>query len=181
MARVRLTETVTYLEMTSPDELCPGRPADVTLEPNPGDALFRDVQARVGEAYHWPTTHWTPAQWDDWFAVPCLYNWLFRTGAGEPAGIVTARAHADGEVEIDAFGLLPECVGKGLGGHALTLAVRAAWSVPPRGADRVTRVWLHTSTLDSPAALANYQHRGFRIFRTQTGERMVPDPVSPPE
>jgi GNAT superfamily N-acetyltransferase len=176
MARVRLTETVTYVQMTAPHELRPGRPADVTIEPNPGDAVFRDVQIRVGLPHHWPTSFWTPEQWDDWFAVPHLYNWLFRTGAGEPVGIVTARAHADGEVEIDAFGLLPEYVGKGLGGHALTLAVREAWSVPPRGADRVQRVWLHTSTLDSPAALANYQRRGFQVYRTQTGERAVPDP-----
>jgi ribosomal protein S18 acetylase RimI-like enzyme len=35
------------------------------------------------------------------------------------------------------------------------------WSRP------VTRVWLHTRTLDHPAALAFYQRSGFRPFRRQ--------------
>jgi GNAT superfamily N-acetyltransferase len=77
----------------------------------------------------------------------------------------------DGQVEITTFGLLPEFVGRGLGGHALTLAIRQAWQVGALDAEPVRRVWLHTSTLDHPNALPNYRRRGFRPFKTRPGRR----------
>jgi GNAT superfamily N-acetyltransferase len=64
-------------------------------------------------------------------------------------------------VEIVFFGLMPEFIGKGLGSYLLTAVVEHAWDV---GAERV---WLHTCTLDHPAALPNYLARGFRLFRTE--------------
>ena len=48
--------------------------------------------------------------------------------------------------------------GRGLGRHLLTEAVETAWCLGAK------RVWLHTSTLDHPAALPNYLSRGFRPF-----------------
>lgn len=81
--------------------------------------------------------------------------------------MVTCDLHSGNEAEIASFGLLPEFVGKGLGGFALTLGVRQAWALAPS----VTRVWLHTSSLDHPRALANYHRRGFRTFKTEQGER----------
>ena len=38
---------------------------------------------------------------------------------------------------------------------------RRAWESEP------TRVWLHTNTLDHPAALPNYLKRGFKVFKTE--------------
>jgi hypothetical protein len=58
-------------------------------------------------------------------------------------------------------------VGRGLGGYALTLAVRRAWQAEPEGYGPVRRVWLHTSTLDHPNAIGNYCRRGFRLLRTE--------------
>jgi GNAT superfamily N-acetyltransferase len=81
--------------------------------------------------------------------------------------MVSYDLHPGNEVEIETFGLLPEFVGKGLGGYALTLGIQQAWELAPS----VTRVWLHTSTLDHPHALPNYHRRGFRTFRAEEGER----------
>jgi hypothetical protein len=39
-----------------------------------------------------------------------------------------------------------------------------------------TRVWLHTCTLDHPAALANYLGRGFQVTRSEHYEVDLPDP-----
>jgi GNAT superfamily N-acetyltransferase len=52
-------------------------------------------------------------------------------------------------------------IGQGLGRALLTKAVDVSWSLRP------TRVWLHTCTLDHPAALANYLARGFKVMRTE--------------
>ena len=52
-------------------------------------------------------------------------------------------------------------LGCGLGRHLLTCAVEVAWAI---GA---SRVWLHTCTLDDPAALPNYLARGFTPYKTE--------------
>jgi GNAT superfamily N-acetyltransferase len=64
-------------------------------------------------------------------------------------------------VEIAYFGLLPAYVGRGLGKYLLSEAAARAWTLQP------SRVWLHTSTLDHPAALPNYLARGFSISRVE--------------
>ena len=46
----------------------------------------------------------------------------------------------------------------------LTEAIRRAWALDAQ------RVWLHTCTEDHPAALPNYQKRGFRIYDQKRGE-----------
>jgi GNAT superfamily N-acetyltransferase len=70
------------------------------------------------------------------------------------------REDAHGGIEITYFGLLAGFIGKGLGGAMLGCALQRAWMLGP------DRVWVHTCTLDHPAALANYQARGMRIYRT---------------
>lgn len=72
------------------------------------------------------------------------------------------QIHPHFDIEITTFGLVPDFVGAGLGGHALALAAAAAWNVKDAGCQEVRRVWLHTSTLDYPHALPNYLRRGFR-------------------
>ncbi|MDQ0378793.1 GNAT family N-acetyltransferase [Amycolatopsis thermophila] len=164
----RVEETVTHVEMTSPDDLCPAAPVPgVTLENVPADSpLIRPTTLRIGERYHWPSTTWSEAEWAEYLARPGRACVLIRY-ATEVAGLADFQCYALGSVEITTFGVVPEYVGKGIGGYALTLAVTEAWNLAPT----VRRVWLHTSTLDHPHALPNYQRRGFRTFRTTTGER----------
>lgn len=80
-----------------------------------------------------------------------------------------AFREADGgpDVEVAYFGLLPEWFGRGWGGWLLSVAVSTAWQ---QGA---ARVWLHTCTLDHPAALANYEARGFRRYDTHVETRRL--------
>ena len=88
---------------------------------------------------------------------------------GDLAGFFELRTEEDGAVEIALFGLVPKVQGKGFGKHLLTGAAETAWAI---GA---TRVWLHTCTLDHPAALPNYLARGFREFKQETYEAQLED------
>jgi Acetyltransferase (GNAT) family len=81
----------------------------------------------------------------------------------EPVGIVCCDLHPGPEVEIKTFGLLPEFTGRGMGGHALTLAILQGWGLTPH----TRRLWLHTSSVDNPNALPNYHRRGLRTFKTE--------------
>jgi RimJ/RimL family protein N-acetyltransferase len=163
-----MRETVTYVEMTALSQLVPAAPAPgLTLKPvDRGSACIPDILSRIGADYHWRSASRTEQEWVAWFAEhPDRMFWLLSL-EGEPAGMLTYDLHPGGEAEIVTFGLLPEFVGRGLGGSALTLGVQQAWALAPT----VHRVWLHTSSKDNPRALPNYHRRGFRTFRTVPGE-----------
>ena len=77
----------------------------------------------------------------------------------------TLEVQSQGNVEIVYFGLMEQFSGMGLGGH-LTLR--------PRGS-LAARVWVHTCSLDSPAALANYQARGMQLYKLEAAWPEIPD------
>ncbi|MGH4024520.1 MAG: GNAT family N-acetyltransferase [Pseudonocardiaceae bacterium] len=162
-------QTVTYLEMTSPDQLNPGRvpPTEITLERVGATALplIRSTHDRIGTPHHWSRLDWSAQRWVDTLSDDGLRSWIARVGA-EVAGLLQLKIHPGPEVEISVFGLVPEFVGRGFGGHFLTLAVQLAWNVDGAG-----RVWLHTSSLDHPHALGNYRKRGFRPVRVERRPR----------
>jgi GNAT superfamily N-acetyltransferase len=152
-------EIVTELEMTAAEQLNPAPVVDgVALEPVGAGPVIRDLHVRIGTPYRWPSVSRTDEEWESWLAAPHRQYRLVEY-RGDVAGAADIEPQAGGDVEITTFGLLPEFVGKGLGGYALTLVVADAWALP--GA---RRVWLHTSTLDHPNALPNYLRRGFRSF-----------------
>jgi len=162
----------TYLEMTEPGALRPvaspeprTRVERVTGCPA---SFFRYLYVEVGRNYHW-VDHlgWTGDEWRARLASPAVSLCLL-TVAGAPAGYFELEQHADGSVEIAYFGLLPEFLGRGLGKYLLSQAAEAAWALGP------TRVWLHTCTLDDPAALPNYVARGFRAVKSETYETDLP-------
>ena len=164
--------TTTYLEMTSPAALVPGRPAPapVALEDASGDpAAVADAWRRIGGPYGWGSRHsWSPAQWAAWVRRPTTIP-LLASVDGELAGMVELEVQPAGDVEITIFGLVPEFVGRGYGGHLLTEGLRRAWAQPQADGSPTRRVWLHTSSRDHAHALANYRARGLRIFGTRRG------------
>jgi ribosomal protein S18 acetylase RimI-like enzyme len=162
----------TYLEMRSPETLRPaavpeGTVLDIAVETDCPPARYRQLYLGIGAAYHWvDRAAWSDPDISAHLATPGLAVWVARVG-GELAGFFELRDWPDGSTEIAYFGLLPAFIGRGLGGALLTAALRRAWERQP------TRVWLHTSSLDHPAALANYLARGLEV--TDVEEYQVPD------
>ena len=159
-------EVITYyLEMTSVEELRPARPPAEPFAVLRAElafpALNRFFYAEVGRAYSWTKRlPWTEEQWRAWVERPGMQTWIGYV-QGTPAGyfeLEEQRENGNKQVELAYFGLLPPFVGRGVGGALLTEAIRRAWALGPQ------RVWVHTCTLDHPAALPNYQKRGFRIY-----------------
>jgi GNAT superfamily N-acetyltransferase len=161
----RTEVTRTYLEMKSARDLvvsktsAPGVRIDRVLGCPP--AFFRYLYAEVGRKYHWvDRLPWTEEQVRARIADPAVSLYVLYVD-GSPAGYFELERHDDRSCEIAYFGLLPEFLGRGLGKHLLSAAAETAWT---GGAERV---WLHTCTLDDPAALPNYVARGFRPFKTE--------------
>ena len=157
----------TYLEMRSPAELRPNRCADERFWI--GEASVKQWQFNrflyfaVGSSWAWNDKRdWTDEQWRQYAESDQLRTF----GAyfdGSPAGYYELHCDRE-EVEIRYFGLLPAFVGRGLGGPLLSRALEDAWQMKPR------RVWVHTCSLDHPAALANYQARGMKIYKTEIAQ-----------
>ena len=156
----------TYLEMRDPAALREASVADGALRFERADpcpvALYRALYRDVGEAYHWrDRLAWSDETLATHLAQPGVEVWVLHVG-NERAGYAELVRHDDGSVEIAYFGLRAPFHGRGLGGHLLTATARRAW------ASGASRVWLHTCTLDGPAALPNYVARGFTPYRTET-------------
>lgn len=156
----------TYLEMRSQDRLRP-KHADARFqvrEKTERDWRFnRDLYFRVGEKWEWIDKRpWTTEQWKEYATAPEL-----RSFAGYYddllAGYYELRRDTDGGVEIAYFGLLPEFIGRGLGGALLTSAIEQAWRMQPNP----SCVWVHTCNRDHPEALANYQARGMIVYKVE--------------
>ena len=159
--------TRTYLQLTDPDQFRQafGHFPDlrVTRVEHPSAELYRSCYRTVGEAYHWRDRwNWSDAEIQAHLARPEIILYVAALGGRFAGWYELRRVPEDGSVEIAYLGLAPDAIGRGLGRHLLSCAVRDAWA---RGA---TRVWVHTCTLDHPHALPNYEARGFAPYRTET-------------
>lgn len=165
-----MSVTVTYLEMLSAGELRPKRSPDPAFQV--AEAKVKQWQVNrffyhfVGESWvWWEKLGWNEAQWRAYAEDDRLRTWI-ATWDGSLAGYFELLRDEEGGVELSYLGLAPAFIGRGLGGPLLTAALDAAWAMRPQ------RVWLHTCTLDHPAAVANYQARGMKIYKTE----LEPDP-----
>ena len=185
---VSMSETVTvttwYLEQTSPDDLVPAQVPDraaveVSLARVASPEFSRFLYASVGQDIAWTDRlPWTYARWREFLDRPAVETWVAYEH-GTPAGFIELDGTTEGVTEISYFGLLPAFRGRGIGGHLLSYGTSRAWDLAGRWPGRATvgRVWVHTCTKDGEHARANYEKRGFRLYRTETEQE--PCPVQP--
>lgn len=168
--------TRTYLEMTDPGARRPSTrpaPAATLIHVDPcaveeGRRLYR----AVGERWEWrDRDQWSDDALAEWLARPTVRTYRLEDPQGTLLGYLELVRHDDASCEIGYFGLVAEAMGHGLGGWFLTAAIDAAWQFTLPEAPAVSRVWLHTCTLDAPQALPNYLARGFTITRTEQYRR----------
>ncbi|MTE21534.1 GNAT family N-acetyltransferase [Streptomyces sp. TRM43335] len=180
-----VTVTTWSLEQTSPHDLSPARIPDpesdvrIVRAEIPSPEFSRFLYTAVGGDVLWTDRlEWTYARWRTFLDRPDVETWVAYE-RGTPAGYIELEGRPEGVVEIVHFGLIPAFRGRGIGGHLLSYGTARAWDLAERRPERepTRRVWLHTCSKDGPHALANYERRGFRLFRTEvTVEPAVPTP-----
>jgi GNAT superfamily N-acetyltransferase len=160
-----LDVTVHYLEMLAPPERPIGpAPLDgmsVRHVPAPSVEFYRGLYNAVGKDYDWYSRRiMTDAALAAIIENPLDEMHVLEVN-GEPAGFAELDRRQPGEVELVQFGLTQPFVGRGLGRWFLEWTIDRAWSYAPR------RFWLHTCSLDHPAALPNYLKRGFVKYKEE--------------
>ncbi len=131
----------------------------------PQAALNRFLYELVGTPWEWGDLDaWSDTDWQALVEQDCHRTWVaYHRGA--IAGYYELYRPDGCNTEIRYFGLASQFLGHGFGGALLSHAIESAWQWPG-----TTRVWVHTCTFDHPAALGNYQARGFRIFKQEETE-----------
>ena len=168
----KLEEIITYLEMNSqpPPPARPQRGEKLALmrAERPTVSFYRYLYDTVGAPWMW---HERRRLSDEALAAivrdPLVEVYVLYV-AGVPAGFIELDRRVSGEVEVAYFGLVPEFIGRGLGGYLLAWGVSKAWR---RG---VNRVWVHTCNFDHPRAIAVYQRAGFTPYKQET--HLIDDP-----
>lgn len=154
----KLAAVVTYLEMTARPAPRPERgDAPWTLRHVAAPALdwYRDLYRRVGADWLWSSRlELADEALAAILAAPDVQVHALGFN-GRDEGILELDFRVAGECEIAFFGLGPSIVGAGAGRWLMNRAIALAWARPIR------RLWLHTCSLDSPAALGFYVRSGF--------------------
>jgi ribosomal protein S18 acetylase RimI-like enzyme len=165
-----LAAVVTYLEMLAPPAApVPPSPLSLRSIERPETDHYRRLFQLVGARWLWfSRLAMDEAELASIIRHPQVELFAVIGKGGNEAGILELDFRQDGECELAFIGLVPELAGQGHGRWLLAEALRLAWR------DEVSRVHVHTCTLDHPAALAAYQRAGFTPYRRAI-ERF-PDP-----
>lgn len=159
-----------YLEMLAPpaQSIPPPREGLIFLHAmRPTVPYYRFFYDVVGEQWHWSSRKkLSDAQVAAIIHDPKVEMHVLYFD-GVPAGFAELDRRQENQIELVQFGLLPDFIGKGLGKYFLSWTLDKAWSYKPQ------RVWLHTCTLDHPAALPNYLKAGFRLYKEEVSQEEV--------
>ena len=161
---------VWHLEMGEPpvQNAVDKRPYELKLIKKKLPELNRFLYTAVGAPWMWyMRLKWSWQEWADFLNRDEIETWVAYQEA-TPVGYFEMEAQSGGQTEITYLGLIPEFVGQGFGKALVEDAIDKAWKLAEK------RIWLHTCTLDHPAALPNYLARGFKIFKEEDIKEMIP-------
>ena len=156
-----LVALVTFLEMSErPEVEVPPSTLDLRREMAIAPDVYRELFRRVGAPWLW----FSRLTLGDSKLTAILHHPqvdLFAAvdGNGREVGMIELDFRTPGECELAFVGLVPELTGLGHGRWLLAEALRRAWR------DGVSRVHVHTCTLDHPAALSAYRRAGFTPYK----------------
>ena len=153
-----LATIVTTLEMTRRPPLrpLPASPLRLVRWATPEPEKYRTLFRRVGGPWLW----YSRLAMDDAVLTAIVHDagvevYPVTDRAGIEVGLLELDLRHAGACELSYFGLVPELAGRGHGGWLMAEAMARCWR------PGVTRVWVHTCTLDHPAALGFYRKQGF--------------------
>uniref|UniRef100_A0A9E8A0R9 GNAT family N-acetyltransferase n=1 Tax=Bosea sp. NBC_00436 TaxID=2969620 RepID=A0A9E8A0R9_9HYPH len=159
----KVASIVTSLEMFAqpPQRPDPAGTEGFSLEPiDPSDTeRYLAVYRLLGERWMWFSRLTAPRTEVGAILADPAVGFHAVCHEGRDVGLLELDFRVPGEGELAFFGLDEAVVGRGAGRWLMNRALALAWAKP------ISRFWVHTCTLDHPAALAFYQRSGFTVFK----------------
>nr|WP_315383794.1 GNAT family N-acetyltransferase [uncultured Sphingomonas sp.] len=171
VANDHIATIVTALEMRERPRPRPMPPSPFRLIhwPAPDSEKYRALFRRVGGPWLWfSRLVMEEARLRAILDDPQVAVYAVVDRAGVEVGMLELDFRDEASCELSYVGLVPEITGKGHGGWLMAQALAFAWRKD------VTRVWVHTCTLDHPAALGFYRRHGFVPYKRTI--ETFPDP-----
>ena len=165
-----LAAVVTFLDMRKPPEgQIPLSALSLRRIVQPDLHDYRQLFRRIGR--HWLWFSRLTMRDEELAAIihdPAVELYVVVDELGTDIGMIELDFREAGQCELAFIGILPEIAGLGHGRWLMGETLRLAWR------DGVSRVHVHTCTLDHPAALPAYRSAGFKAYKRAI-ERF-PDP-----
>ena len=160
----KIASVVTSLEMRERPPVAAARPlpgVELRVVPKPEAGWYRELYRRVGEEWLWFSRLRMPVEELEAVIHDPDVEVCAVSVRGADEGLLELDFRTRDVCELAFFGLTAAARGMGAGRWLMNRAVERAWARP------VSRLWVHTCTLDHPQALAFYQRSGFVPVRRQ--------------
>ena len=117
----------------------------------------------IGKKHKWiDRLSWSEEKWIDYVSSEKVKTYVFKF-KDDLVGFFELILHSEkNETEIAYFGILEEYQNKKLGSYLLSEAIKKCFH------NNMSRVWVHTCSLDHKNALNNYLSRGMTIFKSES-------------
>ena len=155
-----------YLEISSLKDLNEGNKPSEDYSLNLIDPinfqLNKFFYKNIGKKHKWvDRLIWNEQKWIDYVSSEKVKTYVLKN-KDDLVGFFELIFHFENkEVEIAYFGILEEYQNKKLGSFLLCEAIKKSFT------QDISRVWLHTCSLDQKNALNNYISRGMKIFKSE--------------
>ena len=155
-----------FLEINSIEKLnrskSPGPNFKINQVDPPDFQLNKFFYKQIGKKYRWiDRLAWGDKKWIEYVENPRVKTFVLKENSNLVGFYETVRDFDNGHSEIAYFGILEEYFGKKCGGYLLSEAIKKLFE------DGISRVWLHTCSLDHKNAIKNYLARGMQIFKSE--------------
>ena len=154
----QLATIVTSLEMRERPRAAPlpASPLRLARWRDPATDAYRTLFRRIGTPWLWfSRLAITDAELAAIIGDPGVEIFAVVDRQGIEVGLLELDFRNAGQCELSFFGLIAELAGKGHGRWLMAQALALGWRAG------IERLWMHTCTLDHPAALGFYRKAGF--------------------
>ncbi len=155
-----------YLEIFSIKDLKEGSKPSVNYNLNSVEPinfqLNKFFYKNIGKKHKWiDRLSWSEEKWINYLSNEKIRTYVLKY-RDNLVGFFELIFHTEiKETEIAYLGILEEYQNKKLGSYLLSEAIKKSF------AKDVSRVWVHTCSLDHKNALKNYIARGMKIYKTE--------------
>ena len=128
----------------------------------PDFQLNKFFYKQIGRKHRWiDRLAWEDKKWIQYVETPRIKTFVLKDNNNLAGYYETIRDLDNDHCEIAYFGILEEYIGKKCGGYLLSEAIKRLFE------EGMSRVWLHTCSLDHENAIKNYLARGMKVFKSE--------------